>query len=307
MQFPTIKRGVLQTLQVNLGYRCNQACKHCHVNAGPKRTETMDKATIDTILAILAAQPNLSLDLTGGAPELNPHFRYLVSQARALGIEVTDRCNLTILFEAEQQGLAEFLTEQKVIIVASLPCYLEDNVNKQRGKDVFQKSIKALQLLNKKGYGQADSGLILNLVFNPQGATLPPNEKVLEQQYKDYLLEHFGIVFNQLFALTNQPIQRFKRYLKNQGQLDDYMQLLQDSYSVCNVEQLMCKSLISVDYNGKLYDCDFNQMLHYPVQGQAQHINDLLQHNINNNPIITDQHCFACTAGQGSSCGGSLV
>ncbi len=259
--FPPIRRKRLETLQVNLGYTCNQTCVHCHVNAGPNRTEQMSRQTIDTVLTVLRAGKARTLDLTGGAPEMNRHFRYLVAQARKLGVEVIDRCNLTILQEPGYETLAEFLALQQVKVVASLPCYQEDNVDRQRGKGTFQTSLRALKQLNLLGYGQPDSGLQLDLVYNPQGASLPPPQAKLEAEYKRYLGDHFNIVFNHLLTLANMPIQRFGSTLRSKGQFHSYMQLLRDAHQDSNLEGVMCRTLVSVDWEGYLHDCDFNQML----------------------------------------------
>jgi radical SAM/Cys-rich protein len=309
--FPPISRGKLTTLQVNLGYRCNQTCLHCHVNAGPTRTEEMSRETIDEVLALARAAAVSTLDLTGGAPELNPHFRDLVREARSLGIQVIDRCNLTILSVEGQETLAEFLAEQRVDITASLPCYLEDNVEKQRGKGVFAQSIAGLQRLNALGYGQPGSGLTLNLVYNPQGPSLPPAQASLEADYKRHLGENFGVVFNQLYTLANMPIQRFGSTLVTKGQFAPYMQLLRGAHRDENLDTVMCRSLISIDYQGNVYDCDFNQMLGLPLQVPGEikprhHIRDLIGRHLDGAPIMVADHCFGCTAGQGSSCGGAL-
>ncbi len=307
--FPALRRAALETLQVNLGYLCNQTCLHCHVNAGPTRKEIMTRETIDEILSYLAQGNVKTLDLTGGAPEMNPHFRDLVSGARTLGIKVIDRCNLTILSEAGYEGLAEFLAEQQVEIVASLPCYLEDNVNAQRGDGVFHDSIEGLKKLNALGYGKANSGLTMNLVFNPQGAVLPPPQGPLEAAYKTHLKEHYEIEFNQLFTITNMPIKRFGSMLISKGKFEDYMTLLRDSYNNDTLSAVMCRSTISVDWQGYLYDCDFNQMLALPAplaQKPRMHINELNRVDVEGQPIIVKDHCYGCTAGQGSSCGGAL-
>lgn len=306
--FPAIRRGTLTTLQVNLGYRCNQSCLHCHVNAGPKRTEMMTQDTINDVLHFLQKRDIKLLDLTGGAPELNPHFRELVRKTRAMNIEVMDRCNLTILEEPDQEDLAEFLAHNQVAITASLPCYLEDNVNAQRGKGVFAKSIRALQTLNQLGYGQEGSGLQLNLVYNPQGPSLPPPQQALEADYRTFLGDHFGIEFNQLFTLANMPIQRFGSTLISKGQFADYMTLLRDNYSASNLDQVMCRSLLSIDWQGYAYDCDFNQMLKLamPAAKARPHLRDLSAHDFDNKVIAIRDHCYGCTAGQGSSCGGAL-
>ncbi|HSI95138.1 MAG: arsenosugar biosynthesis radical SAM (seleno)protein ArsS [Methylophilaceae bacterium] len=308
--FPPIRRGVLTTLQVNLGYLCNQTCVHCHVDAGPKRTELMDEDTIAQVLAFLRAQPQVrTLDLTGGAPEMNPHFRYLVEEATALGVRVIDRCNLTILEEPGYADLAEFLAAQQVEITASLPCYLEDNVNRQRGRGVFQASIRALHRLNALGYGRDGSGLILHLVYNPQGPVLPPSQQNLEAAYHEHLGE-LGIVFNHLYTITNMPIARFGSTLISKGQFHDYMHLLRAAYRPENHETVMCRSLISVDWQGYVHDCDFNQMLNMPLGAGGQrrtHLVDLLTKDLQNEPIAIADHCYGCTAGQGSSCGGALA
>jgi len=306
--FPAIKRNNLEVLQVNLGYLCNLSCTHCHVNAGPNRTELMDKKTIDQILSFIDTHKIQTLDLTGGAPEMNPHFKYLVRAARNKGIKVIDRCNLTILLEPGYQDLAAFLAENQVEIVASLPCYMEDNVDKQRGKGTFNASITALQQLNNSGYGTAETELVLNLVFNPQGATLPPEQKALELSYKQHLKDQFGIVFNQLFALTNLPIQRFGSVLISKGEFNNYLQLLQDNFQQQNLNQVMCKNTLSIDWQGYVYDCDFNQMLALPLGSNKHktHLTEMTRQSLAGQPIKTLQHCYGCTAGQGSSCGGAL-
>ena len=308
--FPALRRQATATLQVNLGYRCNQSCVHCHVNAGPNRTEMMDAGTMALIPQVLAARGIGTLDLTGGAPELHPGFRDLVRSARALGVKVIDRCNLTILFEPGQEGLAEFLAEHEVEVVASLPCYSMDNVDRQRGKGVFDKSIAGLQRLNALGYGREGSGRVLSLVYNPQGAVLPPPQPALEADYKRELGAHFGIVFNSLFALANMPIQRFGSMLISKGQFNGYIRLLKDNHRDANLAQVMCRSLISVDWLGRLYDCDFNQQLDLPMVSGAEagrrHLRDLLQADADGAPIRVAEHCYGCTAGNGSSCGGAL-
>jgi radical SAM/Cys-rich protein len=308
--FPSIRRAALTTLQVNLGYLCNQTCVHCHVDAGPKRTELMRKVGIAHVLAFLRAQPGVrTLDLTGGAPEMNPHFRYLVSEARELGVQVIDRCNLTILEEPGYEDLAEFLAAQQVEISASLPCYLEDNVDRQRGNGVFEASIRALRRLNALGYGQPGSGLTLNLVYNPQGPVMPPSQRGLETAYREHLGK-LGIVFNHLHTITNMPIARFGSTLVSKGKFHDYMRLLRESYRPENLDTVMCRSLISVDWQGYVHDCDFNQMLGMPLGAENKsrtHLTDLLYKNLQNEPITIADHCYGCTAGQGSSCGGALV
>lgn len=303
--FPAVRRRRLESLQVNLGYRCNLACSHCHVAAGPKRMEMMSWETITEVLDFLARVEIPVLDLTGGAPEMNPHFRELVTSARALGVKVIDRCNLTILEEPGYQYLARFLADQQVEITASLPCYLEDNVDQQRGKGVFQASIAALQRLNRLGYGQGGD-LTLNLVFNSQGPTLPPPQDNLEAAYKQHLLDRFGIRFDRLFTLTNMPIQRFAHTLKKQGRLDQYMALLRASFDPANLDGLMCRNTLSIDWLGYVYDCDFNQMLQLPATGCKRHLSDIDPAHLTGAPVAVADHCFGCTAGQGSSCGGAL-
>lgn len=310
LSFPAIRRGHLEILQVNLTYRCNQRCLHCHVNAGPTRTEAMSDELVEVLYAVIDRHPVATLDLTGGAPEMHPRFRQIVQHARAQGLEVIDRCNLTILNEPGYEDLSEFLASQAVRISASLPCYSRDNVDRQRGDGVFERSIQGLLQLNRLGYGQPDTGLELNLVYNPLGPYLPPPQAALEADYKQHLLEDFGIVFNHLHTITNQPIARFGSTLVSKGQFNDYMQLLRDNFSATNLANLMCRNTVSVDWQGYLYDCDFNQMLDLPMRLLARdrsHLRDLLTDTLDNNPIVTRDHCFACTAGQGSSCGGALT
>jgi radical SAM/Cys-rich protein len=307
--FPPLRRAELHTLQVNLGYKCNQSCLHCHVNAGPQRTEMMDADTAALVLQVLRVRHVATLDLTGGAPELNPHFRGLVRGARALGVATIDRCNLSILSEPGQQDLAAFLAEQAVEVVASLPCYSMANVDRQRGDGVFELSIAGLRALNALGYGQDGSGLTLNLVYNPQGASLPPAQGPLEADYRRELLQHFGIRFNHLFVLTNMPIQRFGSTLVSKGTFGAYMQLLRAAYQSQNLDTVMCRTLVSVDWQGELFDCDFNQMLglRARLSGSARpHLRDLLRHDPQGEAIRVAEHCYGCTAGQGSSCGGAL-
>jgi len=318
--FPAIDRDKLTTLQVNLGYLCNLSCTHCHVNAGPKRTELMEMDNINLILDVIKARRIEVLDLTGGAPEMNPHFGYLVTEASKLGIEVIDRCNLTILNEPGYEDLGQFLADNKVTVVASLPCYQEDNVDEQRGKGVFGSSISALQTLNKLGYGEE---LELDLVYNPNGAFLPHSQQILEQDYKQHLFQEFGVIFNKLFTITNMPISRFGAVLLAKNSFDDYLKLLKDNFSADNLQGLMCRSTVSVDWQGNLYDCDFNQMLEMPLQSNEfdneviatdssrdnsprLHLQDLLNADFGGNSIVVGEHCYGCTAGQGSSCGGSL-
>ena len=307
--FPTVRRGSLQTLQVNVGYLCNQACKHCHVNAGPKRTEVMTEDTSDALIEFLDRSEVRRLDLTGGAPELNPHFRRLVLAARTRNIEVIDRCNLTVLAEPGQEDLADFLAEQEVEVVASLPCYLEQTVNEQRGKGVFASSITALRRLNALGYGEVGSGLKLNLMHNPIGPSLPPEQQGLEADYRRHLGEQYGIRFNRLYTLVNMPIHRFASTLVSSGQFEEYMALLHASFSKENLSRLMCRELISVDWQGFVYDCDFNQMLGLPLridESKRLHISDIEPAALDDQPIAAADHCFGCTAGSGSSCSGAL-
>ena len=308
--FPRIARRRVDTLQVNLGYKCNQSCVHCHVNAGPTRTEMMDRATIDQVLSYLWAHKIGTLDLTGGAPELNVDFCYLVVEARALGVKVIDRCNLTILSEPGQEDLARFLAENQVEVIASLPCYTEELVDRQRGRGVYERSIAGIRALNALGYAVPGSGLVLNLVYNPQGPNLPPAQEALEADYKRILGETFGIRFNQLFTLANMPIQRFGSMLISKGKFNQYMELLRSAHREQNLEDVMCRSLVSVDYQGYLYDCDFNQMLGLPlkVAGRPRiHLRDVVASALDGNGIVVREHCYGCTAGQGSSCGGALV
>ncbi|MBB6523507.1 arsenosugar biosynthesis radical SAM (seleno)protein ArsS [Pseudoteredinibacter isoporae] len=312
--FPAIRRAELNTLQLNLGYLCNLSCTHCHVNAGPKRTELMSTETIDLVIELLEKGEIQCLDLTGGAPEMNPEFRRLVRAARALEVTVIDRCNLTILLEPGYEDLAEFLAEQKVEVCASLPCYSEQNVDAQRGKGVFEESIEALQKLNQLGYG---NGLPLSLVYNPGGAFLPPPQGDLERDYKRELKEQYGIVFDHLLTITNMPISRFGAVLHAKGEFQNYLQLLKDNFSQDNLAGVMCRQLVSVDWQGNLYDCDFNQMLEMPIHAsrkqdaliasdQPMHIRDLLGLSLQHIPIKVAEHCYGCTAGQGSSCSGAL-
>jgi radical SAM/Cys-rich protein len=308
--FPSLNRVGVSVLQVNLGYLCNQSCLHCHVNAGPKRKEIMDKETIQVVIDYLAHSDSVkTLDLTGGAPELNPHFRQLVVAAADKGVRVIDRCNLTILSEPGQEDTAEFLAEYNVQIIASMPCYQKENVDSQRGKGVYERSIEGLQKLNALGYGKPGTGMELNLVYNPLGPYLPPAQSALEVDYKKILKEKHGIVFNHLLTLANMPIQRFGSTLMSKGQFDDYMDLLIDSHQDANLSTVMCRELISVDWQGYVYDCDFNQMLKLPMRMGDKikpHLRELINQDLAGAPIVVRGHCFGCTAGQGSSCGGAL-
>lgn len=305
--FPAIKRRKLETVQANLGYRCNQACSHCHVDAGPKRTEMMERDTVDLVLQFLASQGAITLDITGGAPELNPHFRHLVAQARVAGVHVIDRCNLTVLEEPGQEELAAFLAAQHVHIIASLPCYTLENVDRQRGKGVFAGSLRGIERLNREGFGCDGSGLILDFVYNPVGPRLPPDPQSLEADYKREL-GRLGVCFNRLLTLTNMPINRFRHELTRTGQLDAYMGVLIDAYEQQNLERVMCRRLLSIDWRGFIYDCDFNQMLELPAGGHDRiHLNDLMNASLTGRDIAVASHCFGCTAGRGSSCSGALT
>ncbi len=305
---PPLQRAPLSWLQVNLGRRCNQACRHCHVDASPTRTEAMDGPTVDAVLRALDANPGIrKLDLTGGAPELNPHFRRLVSGARARGRTVIDRCNLTILSEPGQADLAAFLAQEGVEVVASLPCYLEANVDKQRGSGVFVRSMDGLRALNALGYGRGE-GRVLNLVYNPVGAHLPPAQAGLEADYKRRLADDHGVVFDALLTITNMPIARYLSDLRRSGQEQAYADLLLQSFNPATVPGLMCRHLVSVGWDGVLYDCDFNQMLGIPVSGARRRIEDLGDAAAwQAQPIAVGPHCLGCTAGAGSSCGGALA
>lgn len=306
--FPPIKRAQLETLQVNLGYLCNQQCLHCHVDASPRRKEIMTAETIVDVLDFLKQKNIKKLDLTGGAPEMNPGFFSLVRQARDMGVHVIDRCNLTVLSEPGHQNTARFLADNRAEVIASMPCYLEENVDAQRGKGVFDRSIEGLRLLNQQGYG-IDEKLSLNLVYNPQGTNLPPSQHELEPAYKKELKQRFDIEFNHLYTITNMPIKRFGSTLLSKGLFDQYMQLLKISYSKENLSGVMCRTTLSVDWQGYVYDCDFNQMLELPagLSTNKTHINDLLLRDLNGQSIAIMDHCYGCTAGQGSSCGGALL
>ena len=304
--FPSIFRDKLHTLQINLGYKCNQSCLHCHVNAGPKRKEMMDIVTIDHILHFIKKSNIKNIDLTGGAPELNDNFKYLITKAKELNCHIIDRCNLTIMLEPNKEYLFELFRENNIEVVASLPCYQENNVNKQRGKGVFKKSIEVIQKLNLLGYG-TNNNLKINLVYNPQGPFLPPQQGVLEKKYKSILKKDYNIVFNNLYTITNMPIARFGSALVSENKFSSYMDLLKDSFNKDALKNLMCKTLISIDYKGYVYDCDFNQMLNINTNGiRKTHITDL-QNDIMSKKINTADHCYGCTAGSGSSCGGILI
>jgi len=305
-----LTRRSLATLQINVGKLCNQACVHCHVEAGPKRTEVMNLRTAQRLMELMTSdREHLGcVDITGGAPELNPHFRGLVTHARSLGLRVIDRCNLTVLLLEGQEDTVDFLADHGVEVSASLPCYSQENVESQRGKGVFGRSVEGLRRLNRRGYGVEGTGLVLNLVYNPGGAFLPPSQQALQEDYKRRLYADLGVSFNQLHTLTNMPIRRFRRNLVRRGQLDTYMQLLNDNFNESTVAEVMCRDQVSVSWDGQLFDCDFNQMLEIPVPGSKKSVWDvqsLVQ--LNQQPIAVDNHCFGCTAGTGSSCGGSLT
>ena len=306
----SLSRRAVDTLQVNLGRYCNLACIHCHVESGPSRTEMMSRETVDAVLRFLAATNIPTLDITGGAPELHRDFDYLVESAHGLGRHVMDRCNLTVIFEPGKDYLPDFFKRHQVELICSLPCYSQENVDKQRGKGTFDLSIQALRRLNELGYGQADSNLVLNLVYNPAGPHLPPPQAILEQDYKRILSEQFGIVFHQLYCLTNMPITRYATHLKLRSEYDDYTEMLEYSFNTATLDQVMCRNLISIGWDGSIYDCDFNQMLDLRFRdraGKALNIASLALDQILDRPITIGDHCYACTAGCGSSCGGALV
>jgi len=305
-----LRRRAVDVLQVNLGRYCNLACIHCHVESGPTRTEMMSRETVEAVLHFLAGTEIPTLDITGGAPELHRDFDYLVESARKINRHVMDRCNLTVIFEPGKDYLPEFFKCHQIELVCSLPCYSSENVDKQRGKGTFDASIRALQIFNQFGYGQSESGLILNLVYNPVGPHLPPPQETLEQDYKQILGEQFGIVFNHLFCLSNMPITRYATHLKLRGEYDRYVELLETNFNPATLEQVMCRNLISIGWDGAVFDCDFNQMLNLPVRGsdgKALDISSLSSKQLLNRPITMGDHCYACTAGSGSSCGGALV
>ncbi|WP_299468351.1 arsenosugar biosynthesis radical SAM (seleno)protein ArsS [uncultured Gimesia sp.] len=306
-QLSNLEANSITTLQVNLGKLCNMTCQHCHVDAGPDRREIMNGETVQDCLNVLAHPGFQTLDLTGGAPEMNPHFREMVTQATKLNKQVIDRCNLTILLAPGYQDLPEFLATHQVEIVASLPCYLEENTNAQRGSGAFQKSIQALKKLNALGYGKRDSSLKLTLVFNPVGFSLPPDQSELELAYRQELKKQYEIEFTNLITITYMPISRFLSDLVSQGRLEEYMERLVHAFNPETIAGLMCRSIISVDWQGYLYDCDFNQMLNLPVAVPARrHIRDFHYRELENRKIVTNQHCYGCTAGAGSSCGGAI-
>lgn len=300
-------RNEVSTLQINLGKLCNQVCKHCHVGAGPNRAEIMSQDTVDRVMKILASSPEIkTVDLTGGAPELNPHFRSIILRSKSLGKKVLVRCNLTVLLELGQEGTIDFFKENRVEVVSSLPCYSKENVDAQRGNHVFEKSVIALQRLNRAGFGVEGTNLLLNLVYNPGGPFLPPNQELLERQYKERLKEDLNISFNKLFTITNMPIKRFFTQLKKSGELENYYKLLADNFNPLAAENVMCKEMVSISWDGKLYDCDFNQALEIPMSDKIRTIWEMDKLSDLQNEISIDDHCYGCTAGAGSSCGGAL-
>jgi radical SAM/Cys-rich protein len=305
--FPLRATGIT-VFQINVGKLCNQTCRHCHVDAGPDRTESMSRETAEQCINALVKTNIPTVDITGGAPELNPNFRWLVEQAHALGRHVMDRCNLSVLLLPSQADLAEFLASHHVEIIASLPSYRASQTDAQRGDGVFEKSMEALRLLNQLGYGQPDSGLVLNLVYNPVGAFLPPKQEAIEAQFKKELHTRHGVEFNRLYTITNMPISRFLEFLIKSGNYDQYMTRLANAFNPAAAAGVMCRSTLSVGWDGRLYDCDFNQMLELPVDhGAPSHIRDFDPAQLHHRQIVTRNHCYGCTAGSGSSCGGTTA
>ena len=306
--FPSINKENIDTLQINIGYKCNQACKHCHVNSSPLRTEKMSNDIITLIPKIIDKYKIKTLDITGGAPELHPEFKNLITSLSNKKVDIIDRCNLTIFFEEGYKDLPQFLAKNNVIVTASLPCYEKNNVEVQRGYGVFEKSIKAIKILNDLGYGKGKEGLILNLVYNPVKPILPPSQSVLEADYKRILNEKYNIFFNNLYTITNMPINRYADSLKREGELDNYYKLLKDNFNKNNLENLMCKKTISVNWLGEIYDCDFNQQINLRGNKGPKTLSDLMNESITfDYGVAVNEHCFACTAGSGSSCGGTLT
>ncbi len=303
-----LKKTAIEILQVNVGKLCNLTCSHCHVEAGPTKTkENMNKKTARAIVVLMDSFKPKTLDLTGGAPEINPYFRFLVKEAYTRGIHIIDRCNLAVLFEKGMEDLSEFLSRHQVEIVASLPCYTKDNVDQQRGNGTFKKSIQALRQLNSLGYGRPDSGLILNLVYNPVGAHLPPEQEKLEKDYKQRLKNDFEIVFNKLYTITNMPITRYAKYLKAFNQLESYTELLIHNFNPETLDGLMCRNTLNVSWDGQLFDCDFNQMLGMDIRRKKPlSVFDITKKDLEGRSVLTANHCFGCTAGAGSSCQGAL-
>jgi len=306
-KFPSIYKEPIETLQINIGYKCNQACKHCHVNSSPLRTEKMSNEMISLIPKIIEKYKIKTLDITGGAPELHPEFKNLITSLSTKQVDIIDRCNLTIFFEKGYEDLPQFLAKNKVIVTASLPCYEKNNVDLQRGLGVFEKSINAIKTLNDLGYGKKENGLQLNLVYNPVSPILPPAQKILEHDYKKILYEKYKIVFNNLYTITNMPINRYEESLRREGKLNIYYKLLKENFNENNLENLMCKKTISVNWLGEIYDCDFNQQINFRENKGPKTLFDLLDESFNfNYGVAVKEHCFACTAGAGSSCGGTL-
>ncbi len=306
-KFPSIYKEPIETLQINIGYKCNQACKHCHVNSSPLRTEKMSNEIISLIPKIIDKYKIKTLDITGGAPELHPEFKNLIASLSTKQVDIIDRCNLTIFFEEGYEDLPQFLAKNKVIVTASLPCYEKDNVEIQRGLGVFEKSINAIKILNDLGYGKKENGLQLNLVYNPVSPILPPSQEILEQDYKKILYEKYNIVFNNLYTITNMPINRYEESLRREGKLNTYYKLLKENFNENNLENLMCKKTISVNWLGEIYDCDFNQQINFRENKGPKTLFDLLDESFTfDYGVAVKEHCFACTAGAGSSCGGTL-
>ena len=306
-KFPSIYKEPIETLQINIGYKCNQACKHCHVNSSPLRTEKMSNEIISLIPKIIDKYKIKTLDITGGAPELHPEFKNLIASLSTKEVDIIDRCNLTIFFEEGYEDLPQFLAKNKVIVTASLPCYEKDNVEIQRGLGVFEKSINAIKILNDLGYGKKETGLQLNLVYNPVSPILPPSQEILEKDYKKILFEKYNIVFNNLYTITNMPINRYEESLRREGKLNTYYKLLKENFNENNLENLMCKKTISVNWLGEIYDCDFNQQINFRENKGPKTLSDLLDESFTfDYGIAVKEHCFACTAGAGSSCGGTL-
>ncbi len=306
-KFPSIYKEPIETLQINIGYKCNQACKHCHVNSSPLRTEKMSNEMISLIPKIIEKYKIKTLDITGGAPELHPKFKNLITSLNTKQVDIIDRCNLTIFFEEGYEDLPKFLAKNKVIITASLPCYEKNNVDSQRGYGVFEKSINAIKILNDLGYGKKENGLQLNLVYNPVNPILPPSQEILEKDYKKILFEKYNIVFNNLYTITNMPINRYEESLRREGKLNTYYKLLKENFNEKNLENLMCKKTISVNWLGEIYDCDFNQQINFRENKGPKTLFDLLDESFTfDYGVAVKEHCFACTAGSGSSCGGSL-
>ncbi len=306
-KFPSIHKEPIETLQINIGYKCNQACKHCHVNSSPLRTEKMSNEIISLIPKIIDKYKIKTLDITGGAPELHPEFKNLIASLSTKQVDIIDRCNLTIFFEKGYEDLPQFLAKNKVIVTASLPCYEKDNVEIQRGLGVFEKSINAIKILNDLGYGKKENGLQLNLVYNPVSPILPPSQKILEQDYKKILFEKYNIVFNNLYTITNMPINRYEESLRREGKLNIYYKLLKENFNENNLENLMCKKTISVNWQGEIYDCDFNQQINFRENKGPKTLFDLMDESFTfDYRVAVKEHCFACTAGAGSSCGGTL-